>query len=605
MKIKESPQTSSVLCVAAWSPARPSWEVCVRLRHASAVLFACVAVLAAACSDPGGKKPALPDVELDRTTSAAGATPVGDTGLPAGTLRKLWQDDLPDVPSPDAVAVELVAGQIVVVSERGLDVYDANSGKARWHYHEVARLVTGYTIAPDAVVLTTTGTKDGKRSHDDKLVRSTGLDAATGRTLWTAHRRLLGVDETLAFTDVTRLRRDFPPAKAGIAVFQALDEKDRGLVGLDARTGKQRWTWQGESGDDCTYTPRDTDGSLLLLQASCTGTTYALDPASGAVRWKKQGQPDTVTRGGVTLATDYSGGKRNDSTLVTADGKEIWKLTGSPLAAVELAVAGDRAVLTVEDHDRGYGMRLEFVDLRTGKVDRRVAARRHDRLFTAGGHVYGARQWLGEYQDFKAGLDPRILPGGLDVIDPVQGTVTTVPLPFRLDGDDIGRRPRPVLVEGDRLVRVQATTKGLRLTAYGAGGRRTPVETGGVAPADWPDACELAAGAAGGRGTQDDPERPLRLGAVKIPHWGCRVGGADALQFTIGWVARTPADAQALLDGMGDGEAEDVGDATYRVETPLGTRLVMRTGRYIVVFKSAALIGSARSVAEAVDKALR
>ncbi|MBO2462958.1 outer membrane protein assembly factor BamB family protein [Actinomadura violacea] len=579
----------------------------MRLRRPAVIASIGMAVLAAGCTD--SEEPKRPGIELDRTTASGGAAPEADRGLPAGPLREQWRADVPDLPNPAGTRVEIVAGQVVVFSDRGLDVLDAGTGQPRWHYRERSRSLTDYTVTRDTIVLTTaaSGTVAGlEPGTERRRARSTALDAATGRTLWTDDRTLWVSDDTMSLEQQVALRRVFPSAKTGTVVLTSTDEKKPGLVGVNARNGERRWSWapSDAAGAACTFKPQDTDGSLLVVEADCSGM-YALDPASGAVRWKRAtGASKVVTRDGATIVTTYGAGGGNLSVLVGADGRELWKLSAGPLAAEEIAVAGDRAVVGVADHDSGHGLRMEFVNLRTGKAEGRADARTHDGLATGGGRVYGVRQWLGEYETWGAAYDPRLVPGALDVIDPVRGAVTTVPLPFALDSRALEALPRPVVIEGDRVLRVRPSDTGLRLTAYGPGEAAAPVETGGVPARDWPDACSLTAKAPGVRSREDLAGRPLRLGRTSIPHWGCRVEGPDALRFRIGWVARTTEDAHTLLDGVGGSAVRGIGDEARLVKGELGYELLMRAGRFLVAFESADTSGFDRSVENAVAKAL-
>ena len=576
-------------------------------RRASLLAGAGLVEAAAGGCDGAGVDSGPPKIELDRATAASPARPASDRGLSAATPRQLWRADLPNVPSPAMAKVEPVAGQLVVVSPRGLDVLDGQSGKPRWHYYEKSRLVTDYAVTADAVVVTTVAAnKNGKALTDDKRMRTTGLDAATGKTLWNK-------DDLQPVTEGHQIGyRPVASAKSGVAVFAGPDKTRSTLLGMDARTGKQRWTWSNGTAQRCSFEPQDTDGSLLLVEASCgeKNTMYALDPASGDSRWENSSGSRTRhawTQDGVTLLSTLTANTSNVSTLVAPDGKRLWELKGKELTAKEMAVTGGRAVLTVADHDRGFGRRIEIVDVRTGKVLKRADAREHASLAAAGGRVYGVRQWLGEREDYALGVEPELVPGGLDVIDPGNGRVTTVPLPFAVVDHEGGLGSTPI--SGDRLFHVQVSGKSLRLAGYGPGEPRRPVETGGVAPADWPDACELTARASEVTAREPVSRKPLRLGSVRIPGWTCEVrsGGGRPFEFRIGWVAPTPEAAAALLDGVGGQKVPGVGDDAYldRIET--GPALRMRTGRYIVVFDDADLTRGSfkRSVIDAVGQALR
>lgn len=580
----------------------------MRLCRVPVAAVAGIAVLAGGCTGSADGGP--PEIELDRATAAAGAAPLEGTALPAGGLRELWRADLPGVTSTLARA-ELVAGQAVVVSPRGVDAVDARTGKTRWHYYEKERAVLDYAVTDDTVVLTTAAAgADGKpRAGGDLRLRTTALDAGTGKTHWNED----GLHPVKAGHD-GGIYQPIASAKAGIAVFEGPGREKPGLIAKDARTGKQRWTWTPASAERCSFIPQQGDGSLLVVEAGCGAlkVTYALDPESGDVRWKREsgnGGRRIRTQDGVTLVTAFAAGGANVSTLVAADGKAVWELEDEDLAAKEMAVVGDRAVLTVSDHGRGYGRRLEFVDVRTGKVTGRTDGREHAGIVPAGERAYGVRQWLGEYQDARFGLSPGLVPAALDMIDPVKGEVVTVPLPFASAPEPNGEQTgAATLIKKDRLLRVQRRDDGSRLVLYGPGERSEPLGTGGVPASDWPDACGLAEKASRVRDAVPEDE-PLRLGDVKIPGWRCQArGGGRSLEFWIGWVANDAEEAEALLAGSSRGEPSDrFGDEAYLSEGTGGTTLTMRTGRYIVVFERAGLnVGSFHhSVVEAVDKALR
>ncbi|TDD68271.1 hypothetical protein E1293_37170 [Actinomadura darangshiensis] len=78
-----------------------------------------------------------PGIQVDQATSASRAHPIGDTGMPIGTVHQTWQTEVPDVYWPKSARVEVVTGQVVVSSRRKLDVLDATTGAPRWHYYEV------------------------------------------------------------------------------------------------------------------------------------------------------------------------------------------------------------------------------------------------------------------------------------------------------------------------------------------------------------------------------------------------------------------------------------------------------------------------------------
>jgi hypothetical protein len=200
-----------------------------------------------------GARPPPPKVAVDHTVAPRPARPLADTGPAPGVLQTAWTIRLP----PDEewtdrsrlqVPYALVYGQVVVASTRGVDAYDAITGRPRWHYRERGRWVRDVTVAGGAIVLWTDAgdrppaTEVEPASDAAHLV---GLDAATGWLLWRRddqgqpHRWRLGA------------AADPLPAGAGVVATESPDEHD--IVGLDARTGIVRWTMTAGSGCEWPY----------------------------------------------------------------------------------------------------------------------------------------------------------------------------------------------------------------------------------------------------------------------------------------------------------------------------------------------------------------
>lgn len=103
------------------------------------------------------------------------------------------------------------------------------------------------------------------------------LDEATGTTRWAAD-----------------LHAPIASSAAALGGMVFVGSRDGRLHAIDARTGKSRWTlrtgadlrfpWGHESGDVWTASPTIAGGMLLF--GGGDGVLYALDPATGAVRWR-------------------------------------------------------------------------------------------------------------------------------------------------------------------------------------------------------------------------------------------------------------------------------------------------------------------------------
>ncbi|GAA2117870.1 hypothetical protein [Actinomadura alba] len=164
-----------------------------------------------------------------------------------------------------------------------------------------------------------------------------------------------------------------------------------------------------------------------------------------------------------------------------------------------------------------------------------------------------------------------------------------------------------VRVVGDRVYTARLLNTGLRLAAYAAAGGASPVGLGGVRPGAWPNACALLKGAFWARDPDNFPADPLRIGSASIRRWSCKVDGGAEVR--IGWVAPTVQQADELLDASGT-EAKaipNVGDEAYEIYINLQPSLVVRAGRYIVVFDDVPsmsdpfLLKAARTVAKRLE----
>ncbi|MBC6462553.1 PQQ-binding-like beta-propeller repeat protein [Actinomadura sp. HBU206391] len=569
----------------------------MRLRKTLVAVFAGSVFVTAACSESGSEKKPPP---ADHSTSRTAAQPFGAAGPAPGQFRKAWQADVPAPPLSPQPRIDFVAGQIVVTSSRGLDTYDGRTGAPRWHYYERSRQLAGITTTADAVVVTTRAMlADGSIPLDDKTadLRTTGFDAATGRVLWRADR-FQPLDGGVPTA--------YEPVKASSGGVVVLRDRttQRKLIGVDARTGRQRWTWTVPRLDSsCHIDPLDSDGSLLSLNVNCHphADVYALDPATGAVRWQRLSgnTRSTVqgrTRSGITMLTrTRSKGRSTGFALIGADGREILKASPRRLelavGASGLAVVGDRAVVNYADGDgeaRGSKVRewIGIVNLRTGRLERRVEEHEVSGLVTVGGRVYGVRSWLGEYDGKDSGLDPFLVPSALAVIDPATARVTTVPMPFPRSGF---WRPETMLDKmwavGDRVYMARLLKTGLRLAAYTPSGARSPVELGGARQGDWSNACALLKGAGFWARELHSLDKTLALGRAMIRNPRCYLDGGS--EFWIGWVAPTAQQADELLDASGSGAkaVPNIGDEAYEVPHYSARRLVVRAGRYIVLFE--------------------
>jgi len=177
---------------------------------------------------------------------------------------------------------------------------------------------------------------------------TTAFDAATGKLLWRVGGQQRG-----------------GPIPGPKAVFTTNHEM--GASALDPKTGKP--IWRAPEMVLASYIDMAYDGSNLYI-AGFAGKLWALDAATGKLRWEHVHQPGD--RAGACLSTPvigegiliYGGGAPDSITallwgLDPATGREIWRTPAG--CAKGLALSGGIVVMT-------SGGLMTGLDARTGKV---------------------------------------------------------------------------------------------------------------------------------------------------------------------------------------------------------------------------------------------
>ncbi|RAY14213.1 hypothetical protein DPM19_14615 [Actinomadura craniellae] len=572
--------------------------------------------------------------QVEHSVTAVPAWPMAGVGPPPGPLTDAWQRVTPvhrDRSSPyDQVAHALVAGRLVTVSGVGLDVRDAHGGDARWHYRRDGWTLLGW--AATGGVLAAYLERAG--SADERML--VGFDAVTGRLLWRrpGERPAAPARPTLRW-----------PAGSGVVL--TADGERRTLYGLSAVTGTRRWTLPLPAGCRLPESAAQASGGdeeLAALALDCPGRArmLALDPGRGRVRWshplKTAGRPEVTVRGDVTTVSDGGALRGYDGT-----GREFATRPGEDVcgdAPCPVAVADGRLVVVYRTGTHGRTRRIEAIDVRSGRsLWRRdlPGAPGYAALALAGGRLYGLRPRLAE----------DLLPAGVDVIDPATGEAATVPVPFAVDPGLDGARPWLAAAGGLLYAAVpQAEPRpggGVRLVALrGAAGGPGPVELGGTAAADWPDACRLLPerGPAVARfGSHRPRPRRAEVGDVALPRPvsctyrldhgpsptptpsptrtpepgrtpGAESAPAGTLTVTVKWVSADAGSAAALLSALRATQPrararDDIGgDEAYELGSTAGM-IAVRVGRHVVAVNASGSPSAAAPVARVVAAGLR
>lgn len=271
-------------------------------------------------------------------------------------------------------AIGEVAGRAVVLVgsyDHSVHALDAASGEPLWKF------TTGGAVFATPALWAGGGRPRAFAASSDRAVYA--LDAADGRRLWSheveEYRPTLGGARLSAPCLGRALGRD--------ALFAPHWVFDRSLAGSLQRGGVTALAaddgaviWRAALGDN-EMTAAVCAGDLLLV-GSANGNVYALDPGSGAVRWRHveldavRGPPAVVELDGrrqVLVASKYGALRALDA----ESGAALWshktgdRITGSP-AAAELR---GRTLALVGSYDRS----LHAVDARTGAPAWRATVR--------------------------------------------------------------------------------------------------------------------------------------------------------------------------------------------------------------------------------------
>ncbi|RPF34298.1 PQQ-binding-like beta-propeller repeat protein [Streptomyces sp. TLI_185] len=294
--------------------------------------------------------------------------------------------------SNDVWGTPSVSGDLVYVTSFEVHALDVATGRRRFKTRDVAwsmAVADGRIHASDGPTLFALDCREGAdlwRLSTDAWVYSLKADrgtvvtgtrgggvqaweAANGQKLW----------------ELTGAQTDFESPEAGPAVHEGTVYvwQDARLRALDARTGKERWSYPIGDAASCGGVPvrvtHAPDGYVYV----CAGTrVLAIDVASGHVKWHFEAPavflcPPTfapgpaVTGGGIYLV-DYLG---TVYALDATDGRDRWRIATESRASIDpvLVAAGHVHV--------GSGKGLYTLDAVTGTPKWR---------FQAGGDIVGA-----------------------------------------------------------------------------------------------------------------------------------------------------------------------------------------------------------------------
>ncbi|WP_395109390.1 PQQ-binding-like beta-propeller repeat protein [Actinomadura sp. SCN-SB] len=444
--------------------------------------------------------------------TSAPAVPQSAIGPPPGPLSVSWQRSAParaGALSGSGVAYQVAQGQVVTASGRGLEVADARTGTDRWSYHRSGWTMAGWSATGSRLV----GYFERTGNRDERQM--VAFDALSGGLMW---RR----DDTERPAAASRATLRWP---GGSGVVTTTDERRRTLYGRSADDGSTRWTLKLPTGcrlfEDASH-PADGDESLSVLALDCPDRSrlLAVEPGSGRVRWVRSlgsgESPEVRVLEGVTVAADGTALRAYDkdgTQVVVWNGDEV---CGDAMCPAVIHKGHLVVAYRPDDAPTGTG-RMESVEVASGRSEWARDVPWYAALTEAGGRLYALRPRL----------DSRLMPAGIDVIEPADGRTGTVPAPFALDPALTGVRPWLAASGGLLYVAVPEAaprpTGSAHLFAL-RGGRAGPgpAELGGVAEKDWPDACGLIRGpdlaAAHLEGARATGAGRAEVGGIGLPH---------------------------------------------------------------------------------------
>jgi outer membrane protein assembly factor BamB/tRNA A-37 threonylcarbamoyl transferase component Bud32 len=294
--------------------------------------------------------------------------------------------------SNDVWGTPSVAGDLVYVSSFEVHALDVATGRRRFKTRDVAwsmAVSDGRIHASDGPTLFALDCREGAdlwRLSTDAWVYSLKADRGTVVT----GTRGGGVQAWEAsggqkLWELTGAQTDFESPEAGPAVHEGTVYvwQDARLRALDARTGKERWSYPIGDAASCGGVPvRVTHAPDGYVYVSAGTRVLAIDVASGHVKWHFEAPavflcPPTfapgpaVTGGGIYLV-DYLG---TVYALDATDGRDRWRIATESRASIDpvLVAAGHVHV--------GSGKGLYTLDAVTGTPKWR---------FQAGGDIVGA-----------------------------------------------------------------------------------------------------------------------------------------------------------------------------------------------------------------------
>lgn len=309
----------------------------------------------------GDPKPEVPQRRVDRRTAlAAGIAGVGVAVLGAVAVPKLfggkevagepladstpvpgqirWRAAIPvqsDMHwSPPAVA----DGSVFATTQSLVVAFDTMTGQTRWRADAGGEISRGPAIAADVVIVQTVSSL-------------MAFDRATGARRWQTD-------------DATTTGILCVSAQSGVVyAFASGRPYIRGVCALDARTGRMLWTARTDGAESGPLGIGEGAGTVAAVD---NDILFALDPATGAIRWRTsiRGYMANPFVGPTAVATIGAAGVVEAFDIAT--GAPLWTFKANQ---ADYATMHNDLVYVGGGHwYGGYSAgRVQSIDLRTGR----------------------------------------------------------------------------------------------------------------------------------------------------------------------------------------------------------------------------------------------
>ncbi len=264
---------------------------------------------------------------------AARAAPRAPDRPEAQYIPARWSRTLPDWPK---MAATSSGHEAIVMTEDNAYSVHLKTGALRWKT----------SISDVAVAGADSGDTTAVVDGDTVLIsRSSGfvaLERATGTLRWRT-----GTTETPSSVALVG-----PVGPGQVAV---VSTQEGGLVGLDGRTGRARWSVRLGQSPLGTFAVDQDSGTIASIWAgeSAASTLRVIDAATGAVRWEQKvgimaGSP-VIWNGTVAIGSGNSPKDSDVRSFSLADGSERWKThVAAPFQPDDVPMVDGRELVTVD-----------------------------------------------------------------------------------------------------------------------------------------------------------------------------------------------------------------------------------------------------------------